>query len=77
MTIANTDTFISVAEAARRVGVSELTIRRLIATDRLLAVRPEGVRRVLVSEDSLASLLIREAGRTHTGLKTGGKIRGR
>ncbi len=49
--------FISVAEAARRAGVSELTIRRWIAADRLLAVRPAGLRRVLVREDSLAVLL--------------------
>lgn len=50
-------TCVSVAEAARRAGVSELTIRRWIATSRLLAVRPAGLRRVLVREDSLAALL--------------------
>jgi excisionase family DNA binding protein len=45
----------SVSEVASRSGVSERTVRRLIATKRLRAVRLG--RRVIVPQDALVDLL--------------------
>lgn len=45
-----------VAEVAKITGLAERTIRRLIAQNRLRAVRPEGLRVVLIPRNELASL---------------------
>ena len=42
-----------VTEAASRIGLSERTVRRLIAEHRLSVVRPAGLRAVLIPEESL------------------------
>lgn len=46
-----------VSEVSEVSGLSERFVRRLIAQGRLSAVRPHGVRVVLVPESSLGALL--------------------
>lgn len=46
-----------VADAALRTGLSERTIRRLIAEGKLAVVRPAAVRAVLIPESALSSLM--------------------
>ena len=52
-----------VADAVDCSGLSERQVRRLIASGRLAAIRPSGIRVVLVAEDELFRLL-REPTRT-------------
>lgn len=48
--MAEAETWLTVGQAAKRVGVSEMTIRRYIATGRLPAlILPSGHRRILAS----------------------------
>lgn len=53
-----------ISEAVRRTGLSERTLRRLIAGYRLRVVRPEGLRVVLIPEDELGVLIAGRAARS-------------
>ena len=48
--------WITVPEAARRLGVTEKTMRRLIASGEVPALRPTGARVVRIHTDHLAQL---------------------
>lgn len=50
---------VGVAEAARLLGLSVPTVRRLIRLKRLAVVRPEGTRRVMVPRMELDAFVAR------------------
>jgi excisionase family DNA binding protein len=49
--------FLTIAEAAARARLSRATVRRAIRLGRLRALRPDGVRRLVVPAEALAAFL--------------------